>query len=97
MTIKITESVTVNGSTEAVQVSAGRYMFAVGGTFDGASVTFTINVGPAVSVPIAGMTYTEPKAEVVWLPSCTVFITTTLAGASTDIGAAIAPVLLDVA
>lgn len=97
MTIPIAENVTADGTTEAVQVTAGRYMFAVGGTFDGASVTFTINVGPAVSVPIAGMTYTEPKAEVVWLPSCTVFITTSLTGASTNIGAAIAPVLLDVA
>jgi len=96
MTFVITQNQKVNGDTQSVPIQAGRYLFAVGGVFDGATVTFKLNIGPATGVPVAGMAYTAPIAEIVWLPACTAFITVSVQGASTDVSVAMAPVALEV-
>lgn len=96
MTKNIATNVTANGDTTEVPVVAGQYMLAVGGTFDGASVAIKISVGAATGVPITGAVYTAPGAEIIWLPSCTMYMTVSSAGASTDISLAIAKVVTDV-
>lgn len=70
-------NVTADGDSAAVQVTAGQYLIAVGGSFGGGTVQVKVNVGNAVGVPITGAAYTAAAAEVIWLPSCTVFVTTT--------------------
>lgn len=96
MTTPIATNMTTNGDSAAVQVQAGRYLFAVGGTFDTATITFKVNIGPAVGVPISGMAYTAENGEIVWLPDCTAYVTLSSVGAATNVSAALAPVSLEV-
>ena len=96
MTIVVAQAVTANSTTGNVQIPAGRYMFAAGGNFDGATMTFEITVGPSVDVPVTEMQYTAPKADIVWLPACTCHVVITAAGASTNVNGALALVALDV-
>lgn len=77
MTTVITENQTANGDSDTVPVESGQYLIAAGGVFDGGSVQINVNIGPATGVPVDGAVYTEPKAEVIWLPDCTVFATLT--------------------
>lgn len=96
MTTTIATNVSADGDTNAVKVQQGRYLFALSGEFDGATVDFKVNIGVAESCPVQDMSYTASNAVVVWLPNCTVFATVSSAGASTDLNMAIARLALDV-
>lgn len=94
-TKNIAEAVTVDGNTKNVQVESGHYLVAVAGTFDGASVALHANIGAAKAVPVDGATYASSKANVVWLPSCTIYLAVLGAGASTEINAAISKIITE--
>lgn len=67
-------------------------MLGIGGTFDGATVAVYMNLGPAIDVPIADAVYTEPSSEILWLPTCTVYVKITDAGDDTDVNVCFAAV-----
>jgi hypothetical protein len=96
MTKTIVENFKTDGATEAVQVESGRYCFAVGGNFDGATATLHVNIGPANNIPVTDMAYTSPKVDLISLPSCTVYLVVTGAGAATNVSSAISEVITEI-
>lgn len=95
-TTVLATDVSTDGTTQTIQLQQGRYLFAISGTFDGATAAFQVNIGPATDCPVAGMSYTESNAEVVWLPNCTAQIAVSGAGGTTNLNAAIARLSLDI-
>ena len=93
-TITIVDGLVADGDSAAVQILAGRYMFAAGGAFGGGTLTFNVNIGPAIGVPVTDMSYTAPGAEIVWLPACTAFVTL-VDSTSADINVALSAVTVD--
>lgn len=79
-TKNIVSGLTADGDTTAVQVQAGQYMIARNGAFGGGTLQVKANIGACAAVPITGAAYTDAGAEVIWLPTCTVFCT--LSGAT---------------
>jgi hypothetical protein len=86
----VAQKLSGDGDSVPVQIEAGQYMIAVGGEFGLGTVQLRINIGPARAVPIDGAEYDEPKAEVIWLPSCTLYVTLSGALTAADVNVALA-------
>jgi hypothetical protein len=94
-TTKIASAVTANGNTAPIQVESGQHFLAVGGTFGNATVALMANVADVV-VPITDVSYTAPGSDIVWLPTCTIFLAISGATGTTAISAAIADAITTV-
>lgn len=94
-TTKIASAVSANGNTAPIQVDSGQHFLAVGGTFGGATVTLMANVADVI-VPITDVTYTTAGSDIVWLPSCTIYLNISGASGTTSISAAIADAITTV-
>lgn len=92
MTVLVAKNVTGNGDTAPVQVTEGQHFFGIVGTFDSAAVQIMVNIGPAEAVPITDAKYTAPASDIIWLPSCTLFLRLTGVVTACNITAALAEV-----
>jgi len=81
---------TGDGSTEPVAIEAGEYMVAVSGPFDGCTAQIDLKLGEIPFAPITDAAMTTSGAIVIALPACTIRVTVSGAGGSTDVSSAIA-------
>lgn len=95
MTINLVEKL-ASGSSSPVQLKSGRYLLAVSGVFDSASVQIHANIGVATATPMTDLLYTGPAAQIVWIPSGTYYAVISTPGASTAINVAVALVSQEV-
>jgi len=73
-TVVVATKVQQNTSSKPVTVEPGQYMLAVGGSFGSGTAQIWAQIGPDVVAPITDAAYTQPSAEVIWLPRCSIFV-----------------------